>query len=94
VGLPAEAIQIAHKTAPQLVLFASGGIRSGIDIAKSIALGADLGGMASPFLKAATESLEKTIKTIEITQKEIQVCMFAAGIENLSQLKAYKLHYS
>jgi isopentenyl-diphosphate delta-isomerase len=94
-GIPtAEAIQIAHKTAPQMILFASGGLRSGIDIAKCIALGADLGGMASPFLKAAALSLEKTLKTIEVTRKEIQICMFAAGIRNLSQLKEYTLRYS
>ena len=94
-GIPtAEAIQIAHKTAPQMVIFASGGLRSGIDIAKCIALGAELGGMASPFLKAASQSLEKTLKTIEVIQKEIQICMFAAGIRNLGQLKEYKLRYS
>ena len=94
-GIPtAEAIQIAHTQAPHLVLFASGGLRSGLDIAKCIALGADLGGMASPFLKAATQSLEKTIKMIEITQQEIQICMFAAGIGNLNQLKETTLRYS
>jgi isopentenyl-diphosphate Delta-isomerase len=94
-GIPtAEAIKIARTTAPQLILFASGGLRSGIDIAKCIALGADLGGMAAPFLKAATESLEKTIKTIEITQQEIKISMFAAGIADMSQLKTYSLQYS
>jgi isopentenyl-diphosphate delta-isomerase len=94
-GIPtAEAIQIARKNAPQLVIFASGGLRSGIDIAKCIALGADLGGMASPFLKAATQSLEKTIRTVENIRREIQICMFAAGINNLNQLHETTLIYS
>jgi isopentenyl-diphosphate delta-isomerase len=91
-GIPtAEAIQIARQNAPQTKIFASGGLRSGLDIAKSIALGATLGGMASPFLKAAAQSLEKTIEIIELTRREIQVCMFAAGISNLEQLQKYHL---
>jgi isopentenyl-diphosphate delta-isomerase len=93
-GIPtAEAIQIARKAAPHLPVFASGGLRSGLDIAKCIALGADLGGMASPFLKAATQSLEKTIRTIKVTQQEIRICMFAAGIQNIPHLQNYSLIY-
>ena len=87
----AEAIQIARKSAPQLIIFASGGLRSGMDIAKCIALGASLGGMASPFLKAASQSLEKTIETISLTRREMQVCMFASGIRSLQQLQKYPL---
>lgn len=91
-GIPtAEAIQIARQNAPQVKIFASGGLRSGIDIAKCIALGATLGGMASPFLKAAAQSLEKTVEMIALTRREIQVCMFAAGIINLQQLQNYTL---
>jgi isopentenyl-diphosphate delta-isomerase len=86
-GIPtAEAIQNVRRAAPQLVVFASGGIRTGIDIAKCIALGATLGGMASPFLKAAARSVEDTIQTIEEIRREIQVCMFAAGAKNLNEL--------
>jgi isopentenyl-diphosphate delta-isomerase len=91
-GIPtAEAIQIARQNAPQLKIFASGGLRSGIDIAKCIALGASLGGMASPFLKAASQSLEKTIETIALIRREIQICMFASGIGSLQQLQNYPL---
>ena len=86
-GIPtAEAIQNVRQAAPQLIVFASGGIRTGIDIAKCIALGATLGGMASPFLKAAARSLEDTIQTIQEIRREIQVCMFAAGAKNLDEL--------
>lgn len=86
-GIPtAQAILNVRKAAPQLTVFASGGIRTGIDIAKCIALGATLGGMASPFLKAAARSVEDTIQTIQEIQREIQVCMFAAGAKNLDEL--------
>ena len=91
-GIPtADAILIAHRIAPQLSIFASGGLRSGIDVAKCIALGATLGGMASPFLKAASQSLERTVESIELIRQEIQTCMFAAGIGNLNQLHEYEL---
>lgn len=91
-GIPtAEAIQNVRQAAPQLLVFASGGLRDGIDIAKSIALGATLGGMASPFLKAAAQSLEKTIETIQLLQKQIQICMFASGAADLEQLQRTQL---
>lgn len=86
-GIPtAEAILNVRRSAPQLIVFASGGIRTGIDIAKCIALGATLGGMASPFLKAAARSVEDTTQTIEEIRREIQVCIFAAGKKNLDEL--------
>jgi isopentenyl-diphosphate delta-isomerase len=66
-----------------LMIIASGGLRSGVDIAKCIALGACMGGMAGPFLKSAARSLEDTVQTIEELKREIQVCMFAAGAGNI-----------
>ncbi|MEW5870248.1 MAG: type 2 isopentenyl-diphosphate Delta-isomerase [Chloroflexota bacterium] len=87
-GIPtSQAILNVRQAAPHLPVFASGGLRSGVDIAKCIALGAALGGMASPFLKAAVRSLEDTLLTIEEVRREIQVCMFAAGAGDLKQLQ-------
>jgi isopentenyl-diphosphate delta-isomerase len=91
-GIPtADAILNVRRATPQMIVFASGGIRDGIDIAKSIALGATLGGMASPFLKAATDSLEATVETIRLVQRQIQICMFASGVQNLEQLQQIEL---
>lgn len=87
-GIPtAESILNVRQAAPGVVIFASGGLRDGLDIAKCIALGATLGGMASPFLKAAVRSLEDTIQTIDEVRRQIRVCMFAAGAANLEQLQ-------
>ncbi len=82
----AESIQAVRAVSPDIPIFASGGLRSGIDIAKCIALGASLGGMAGPFLKAAVESTEQVSGVIEEVRRELQVCMFAAGIKDLDQL--------
>ena len=87
-GIPtADAIQRTRKGAPELPIFASGGLRTGMDIAKCIALGATLGGMAGPFIKAAHQSLEDTIGTIEEIVRELQVCMFAAGVGDIASLQ-------
>ncbi len=87
-GIPtAEAINNIHTAAPRLKIFASGGLRDGIDIAKCIALGASLGGMASPFLKAAKNSLTETIDTIGLIQRQMQVAMFACGAKDIYHLK-------
>ena len=59
---------------------ASGGIKDGLDIAKCIALGATLGGMAGQFLKAAAVSTEKVVETMKLTKRQIQVTMFAGGV--------------
>ncbi|HEX7557209.1 MAG TPA: alpha-hydroxy-acid oxidizing protein, partial [Leptolinea sp.] len=87
-GIPtAQSIQMVRKAAPGLMVLASGGLRDGVDIAKCIALGARIGGMASPFLKTAAISENETIITIREIQREIQICMFACGIDNLDKLR-------
>jgi len=91
-GIPtADSILNVRKAAPELLVFASGGLRTGTDIAKCIALGAALGGMAGPFLKAASRSVEATIQTIGEVKHEIQVCMFATGAKDLEALKSTEL---
>ena len=53
---------------------------------KAIALGAVIGGMAGPFLKAAVVSLEECLMTIRAVEKEIRVCMFLVSADRLSKL--------
>ena len=91
-GIPtAESILNVKKVVPDMTIFASGGIKDGLDIAKCIALGATLGGMAGQFLKAAAVSTEKAVEMMRLTKKQIEVTMFAAGVEKLEGLKVGKL---
>lgn len=91
-GIPtADAIQQVRRAAPGIPVFASGGLRTGLEIAKCIALGASLGGMAGPFIKAAVQSLEMTVQTIREVEREIQVTMFASGCGTLQDLMETKL---
>jgi len=87
-GIPTvESIINVRKQSRDFPVFASGGIRDGIEIAKCIALGATLAGMASPFLKAADHSQEETISVIEEIKQEIRICMFAVGTSSLNDLR-------
>ena len=75
----ADSILNVKKVAPEMTIFASGGLKNGLDIAKSIALGATLGGMAGQFLKDAMVSTEKVVEMIELTKKQIEVTFFSNG---------------
>lgn len=87
-GIPtADSILNVRKAAPEMRIFASGGLKDGLDIAKCVSLGATLGGMAGQFLKAAAISSEKVAETIKLAQMQIQVTMFAAGAGKISDLK-------
>jgi isopentenyl-diphosphate Delta-isomerase len=91
-GIPtAQAIQYARNAAPDLLVFASGGLRDGIDIAKSIALGANLGGLASPFLKAANQSTEAVDDVIRILTAQLRIAMLCSGVQNIEQLSTVPL---
>lgn len=86
-GIPtAESISNVKRAAPGMTVFASGGLKDGLDIAKCLALGATLGGMAGPFLKAAALSPEKAVETLTLTRSQIRVTMFAAGAGRLADL--------
>ncbi|MBK8781806.1 MAG: type 2 isopentenyl-diphosphate Delta-isomerase [Anaerolineales bacterium] len=91
-GIPtAESIVSVKRAVPEMTVFASGGIKDGLDIAKSVALGATLGGMAGQFLKAAAISTEKAVDMIKLTKRQIEVTMFACGAGSLNELKQGKL---
>lgn len=91
-GIPtADAVQYAVKAAPELPIFASGGLRDGIDIAKSIALGAVLGGMAGPFLKAAANSVEDVDQLIRETTAQLSIAMLCTGARTVQDLQKVEL---
>jgi isopentenyl-diphosphate delta-isomerase len=94
-GIPtAESILNVRKAAPDIAIFASGGINDGLDIAKCIALGATLGGMAGHFLKAAAVSTGEAVEMVKLTKRQIEVTMFASAAGTLEELKVERLNQS
>ncbi len=81
-----EAIANVQAADPTLPIIASGGLRNGLDIAKTIALGANIGGMAGPFLRAAIDSADAVNDVIWQTIRELQITMLCTGCADLDQL--------
>ncbi|MEM4133973.1 MAG: type 2 isopentenyl-diphosphate Delta-isomerase [Candidatus Micrarchaeia archaeon] len=87
-GVPTVVSLINAKRLTKKRIIASGGIRSGIDVAKSLCLGAEVGGAALPFLKAYKENRVQSL--IKSWKHELKVFMFTRGICRISDLKKLK----
>jgi len=72
-------------------LIASGGVRSGLDIAKSLSLGAEMAGLALPFLQAANKSSQKVEELIDELINDLKISMFCTGSKTISELKKQNL---
>jgi isopentenyl-diphosphate Delta-isomerase len=88
-GIPTPISILESKTG--LPLIATGGLRNGLDIAKSIALGADMCGMALPFLRILKEKGKKGVEEfIDKVQMELKTAMILTGARNIAELKKSK----
>ena len=74
-----------------LQIIGSGGIRSGLDVGKALALGADLAAAAYPFLEPALESAEAVVGRIGQMRQELRICMTCTGSRSIADLKNRKL---
>jgi isopentenyl-diphosphate delta-isomerase len=84
-GIP-TVVSLAEVLATGGPVIASGGIRSGVDIAKGCAFGADLCGMALPLLKPAMESDQALTAAIEAIHQELTATMFLTGSGKIADL--------
>lgn len=87
-GIPTRrAVREARVAAPGATLIASGGLRSGLDVAKAIASGADLAAVAAPLLEPATRSVDAVEAVLRRFIGELRVAMHGAGAPNLAALR-------
>jgi len=88
-GIPTtESILQVRSACPPTPIVGSGGVRSGIDIAKAIVLGADIGGMALPLLRAAADSEEALGSELRRIIEGLRIAMFCIGARDLQALRA------
>lgn len=87
-GIPTVISLCEAKYATSLKMIASGGVRSGIDVAKAIALGANVAGMAAPLLKPAFEGgCEAVVGRLRMVMEELKVAMFLTGARRVDDLE-------
>ncbi|NVK00197.1 MAG: type 2 isopentenyl-diphosphate Delta-isomerase [Oceanospirillaceae bacterium] len=87
-GLPTPvALQQAAHLRERATLVASGGLRDGIDMAKSVILGASLCGVAAPLLAPAMESADAVVEAIERLRREYLTAMFLLGVASTPELQ-------
>lgn len=87
-GIPtAQSLLMVREVAPEIPLIASGGLHTGLDIAKAIALGADATTMAAAILQSAAESPQALHDRVEVIRRQLRIAMFAAGASDIAILK-------
>jgi len=87
-GIPTvECITSVRNHIGKQSLIASGGIHTGLDGAKAIALGADIIGIGRSILKVATQSTEDVLEVMETRELELRMTMFGIGAASLEELK-------
>lgn len=83
-----EATRALRAAFPNVPLVASGGVRSGVDVAKALALGADLAGIGLPLLEPATRSAEAVVETLDAIVSGFRIALFASGCRRPSDLRS------
>ena len=82
-----DSVLTAISVKPKYEVWASGGVRSGLDAAKLIALGARTVGVAKPILEAALTSENALDERMALMEQELKTALFCTGCQNISDLR-------
>ncbi len=87
IPTPISILEVGDATNWELSIISTGGIRNGLDAAKSLALGANCAGIAHTFLEPATKSKNSILFEVETLIKELRTTMFLVGADRVSKMK-------
>jgi isopentenyl-diphosphate delta-isomerase len=90
-GVPSPESIRQVASIPGVTVIGSGGVRSGLDVAKAIAMGAQIVGLAQPFLVPAMQSHGAVEEKIEAVIRQLRISMFCTGVGDLAQLAEAEL---
>ena len=91
-GVPtAQALREVRAVLPGMPLVASGGIRTGVDAAKALAMGADVVALARPLLAPAIESASAVVEVLGEFIEQLRVCLHVCGTADLAALRRVEL---
>ena len=90
-GIPTAVSVVEVTQSVDITVVASGGVRTGVDVAKAIALGADLSSLTSPILRPATKNTKEVKKTLQLIIEELRNTMFLVGADSIRKLKKIPL---
>lgn len=86
-GIPTVTSLVETVQSVNLPVIASGGVRSGIDVTKSLALGASLASTSLPILPPATKGEKEVKKELQLILEELRNAMFLVGAESVKEIK-------
>jgi len=87
-------VECRAELGPQYPIIATGGVRNGVDVARALALGADLAGMALPFFRAADQSEQAGSALGRRILEELRIAMLCSGARSLSGMRGLQLRMS
>jgi len=90
-GIPTVSSLVEVRSSTRLPVIASGGIRTGLDVAKALALGANAASIALPLLKAAVQGRKQVVKILHYVIADLKVATFLAGAKSVQQLSGKPL---
>ncbi len=91
-GVPtADSLRIVRRVAGEKVVISSGGVRTGMDVAVSLALGADAVALAKPLLEAAVLGVDATVAALEAILYDLRVIAFCCGASTLAELRRVRV---
>ena len=86
IPTPTSILHVGDATNWKMPIIATGGIRNGLDAAKSLVLGANAAGIARVLLKPAVSSNAQTLEEVDAVVKELRATMYLLGVDKISKL--------
>jgi isopentenyl-diphosphate delta-isomerase len=85
-GVPTAASLVEVSQTVRIPVIASGGLRSGVEMAKALALGANLTSLSHPMLQAAVKGVKETVSVLSLLIEELRNSMFLVGADSVQAL--------